>query len=60
MKNNKEKIYGIYLGCLSRLEEVENLIKLDFYESIDYIGGIIWRCNHDMTDGIIKNRKRRS
>ena len=54
MKNNEEKIYGIYPGCLSRLEEIENFSELDFYEAIDYIGGIIWRCNHDMADGRIE------
>lgn len=53
-KNNEEKIYGIYPGCIGNPDAVETLNEAALYEAIDFMGGVIWRCEHDMADGRIE------
>lgn len=49
------KIYGTYTGFLSNdgIDKVTNGTELELYFTINSIGGMIWRMNHDASHGRI-------
>lgn len=48
------KIYGIYPGSISDVDKINNLNEVELYHSIDSMGALIWRLNHEMSHGRIE------
>ncbi len=49
-ENRDLRILGLYPGCIKDINAVDNFSEVDLYFAIDYIGGFVWRCEHDMAD----------
>ena len=43
-----KKIYGIYPGSLTNVNEIDNLSEIDLYLNIYGLGNLIWKCHLDM------------
>jgi len=50
----EKKIFGVYPGSLKDVEYIKNCSEQTLYFLINTLGGFIWRMNHDMADGRIK------
>ena len=46
-----EPTYGIYPGIIKDPGRINNLGEVELYFAIDYLGGYIWQCTHNMADG---------
>lgn len=50
----EKKVYGVYKGSLNDVEAVKICTEQTLYFLINALSGYIWRMNHDMADGRIK------